>query len=128
MINAGVDDNDFFLYDGSGLSPDDEITPRALTRLLSYASRQSWGEAFKRSLPVAGVDGTLDHRFLNSRLKGRMWAKTGTLSEVNTLSGYVNTDSGRTLAFSIMVNERRPGTDEVEQAIDRIAEAISAAE
>jgi serine-type D-Ala-D-Ala carboxypeptidase/endopeptidase (penicillin-binding protein 4) len=128
MVDAGVADNDFFLYDGSGMSPEDEIAPRALTRLLSYASRQPWGEAFKATLPVAGVDGTLDNRFLKSRLKGRMWAKTGTLNEVNALSGYVNTDSGRTLAFSILVNERRPGSDDVEQAIDRIAEAISAAE
>jgi len=128
MVDAGVDDNDFFLYDGSGMSPDDLISPRAFTRLLSYASHQSWGNAFKASLPVAGVDGTLDNRFKDTRLKGRLWAKTGTLNEVNTLSGYINTDSGRTLAFSILVNGRRPGNDSVRQAIDRIAEAISAAE
>ncbi len=128
MIDAGVSDNDFFLYDGSGMSPDDQITPRALTRLLSYASRQSWGAAWRQTLPIAGVDGTLDNRFRDSPLKGRMWAKTGTLNEVNTLSGYLNADSGRTLAFSILVNGRRPGDDAIEQAINRIAEAISAAE
>jgi len=131
MVDAGVADNDFFLYDGSGMSPDDKVAPRAYTRLLSYASRQSWGAAFKATLPVAGVDGTLDGRFRDSRLKGRLWAKTGTLNEANTLSGYMNTDSGRTVAFSIMVNGRRPGNDSndaVVQAIDRIAEAISSAE
>ena len=131
MVDAGVADNDFFLYDGSGMSPDDKVAPRAYTRLLSYASRQSWGAAFKATLPVAGVDGTLDGRFRDSRLKGRLWAKTGTLNEANTLSGYMNTDSGRTVAFSIMVNGRRPGNDSndaVVQAIDRIAEAVSSAE
>ncbi len=128
MIDAGVDDNDFFFYDGSGMSPDDQIAPRAFTRLLSYASRQSWGAAWRQTLPVAGVDGTLDNRFKDSPLKGRMWAKTGTLAEVDALSGYLNADSGRTLAFSILVNGRRPGNDAVQQAIDRIAEAIAAAE
>ncbi len=129
MVDAGVDDNDFFLYDGSGMSPEDEITPRAFTRLLSYASQQSWGAAWRQTLPVAGVDGTLDNRFKDSRFKGRLWAKTGTLNEVNALSGYVNADSGRTLAFSILVNEHRPDDDDAaQQAIDRIAEAIAAAE
>jgi D-alanyl-D-alanine carboxypeptidase/D-alanyl-D-alanine-endopeptidase (penicillin-binding protein 4) len=78
-------------------------------------------------LPVAGVDGTLDHRFTNSPLKGKMWAKTGTLSEANTLTGYVNAASGRTIAFSILVNGRFRDSNE-DQAIDRIAEAIAAAE
>lgn len=128
MVNAGVDDGDFFLYDGCGLSTNDKITPRAFTRLLAYASRQSWGEEWRNTLPVAGVDGTLDHRFANSPLKGRMWAKTGTLDEVNALSGYVSAASGRTVAFSILVNSGYPGSVEENRAIDRIAEAIAAAE
>ncbi|MGA9062352.1 MAG: D-alanyl-D-alanine carboxypeptidase/D-alanyl-D-alanine-endopeptidase [Terracidiphilus sp.] len=128
MVDAGIDDADFFLYDGSGMSPDDKISPRAFTRLLSYASRQSWGAAWRETLPIAGVDGTLDDRLKDSRLKGRMWAKTGTLDEVNALSGYLAADSGRTLAFSILVNGRRPGSNAEQQAIDRIAEAIAAAE
>jgi len=128
LNGAGVDDNEFFLYDGSGMSPSDQIAPRALTRLLAYASRQPWGAAWKQSLPVAGVDGTLDNRFKDSPLKGRLWAKTGTADEVNTLSGYVSTDSGRIVAFSIMVNNHRPGSEAERQAIDRIAEAIAAAE
>jgi D-alanyl-D-alanine carboxypeptidase/D-alanyl-D-alanine-endopeptidase (penicillin-binding protein 4) len=128
LVDAGIDDNDFFLYDGSGMSPADQMAPRALTRLLAYASLQPWGAEWKQSLPVAGVDGTLDNRFKDSPLKGRMWAKTGTHDEVNSLSGYVNADSGRTIAFSIMVNGHRPGSEAEREAIDRIAEAIAAAE
>jgi len=56
-----------------------------------------------------------------------MWAKTGTLNEVNALSGYLTAASGKTLAFSILVNGRRPGSDAESQAVDRIAEAIAAA-
>jgi D-alanyl-D-alanine carboxypeptidase/D-alanyl-D-alanine-endopeptidase (penicillin-binding protein 4) len=126
LANAGVDDGDFFFYDGSGESHDDRIAPRALTQLLAYAQRQSWGAAWRETLPVAGVDGTLYGRFKNSPLKGHLWAKTGTLNETNTLSGYLTTASGKTLAFSILVNGRRPGSDAELHAIDRIAEAIAA--
>jgi D-alanyl-D-alanine carboxypeptidase/D-alanyl-D-alanine-endopeptidase (penicillin-binding protein 4) len=61
-------------------------------------------------------------------VKAQMWAKTGTLGEANTLSGYVNAASGRMVAFSILVNGRYPGSTAEEEAIDRIAEAIAAAE
>jgi serine-type D-Ala-D-Ala carboxypeptidase/endopeptidase (penicillin-binding protein 4) len=128
LVDAGINDADFFLFDGSGESEKDQMTPRAFTQLLSFASKQFWGVGWRASLPVAGVDGTLDHRFLNSPLKGKMWAKTGTLNEVNSLSGYLTAASGKTLAFSILVNGRRPGSDAEEHAIDKIAEAIAAAE
>lgn len=128
LVDAGVADEDFFLYDGSGLSSNDKISPRAFTRLLAYASHQSWGAAWRETLPLAGVDGTLDNRFKNAPFKGKMWAKTGTSSEVNALSGYVSAASGRMVAFSILVNGRYPGSDGEQQAVDRIAEAIAAAE
>jgi len=128
LVDAGVNDADFFLYDGSGMSPNDRIAPRAYAQLLSYASRQPWGAAWRDTLPIAGVDGTLANRFKASPLKGRLWAKTGTLNETNTLSGYLTAASGKTLAFSILVNGHRPDSDAEFQAIDRIAEAIAAAE
>ncbi len=128
MVNAGVDDSDFYLCDGSGLSGDDRMAPRALTRLLTYAAAQPWGENWRASLPVAGVDGTLLNRFKDSPLKGRLWAKTGTLNEVNALSGYVTAASGKTVAFSILENGRKPGSALEDQAIDRIVEAIAAAD
>src|SRR6202789_2378743 len=128
LLDAGVNDADFFLYDGSGMSPDDRIAPRAFAQLLSFASRKPWGAAWRDSFPIAGVDGTLANRFKNSTLKGRLWAKTGTLNEASALSGYLMAASGRTLAFSIMVNGRRPGSDAETQAIDRIAEQIAALE
>ena len=82
----------------------------------------------RASLPVAGVDGTLLNRFKDSPLKGRLWAKTGTLNEVNALSGYVTAASGKTVAFSILENGRKPGSALEDQAIDRIVEAIAAAD
>jgi len=102
------------------------MAPRAFTRLLSYAAKQPWGEAWRATLPLAGVDGSLVARFKNSPLKGKLWAKTGTLNEVNALSGYLTAASGKTIAFSILVNGRRPGSDAEAQAVDKIAEAIAA--
>lgn len=128
LVNAGVKDKDFFLYDGSGMSADDRVTPRAFTALLDYASRQPWGAEWRETLPIGGVDGTLEDRFRNLPLKGKVWAKTGTLNEVNALSGYVTAASGRMLAFSIMMDGRRPGSNAEFEAMDRIVEAIAAAD
>lgn len=131
LVDAGIDDGDFFFYDGSGMSGDDRIAPRALTGLLTYAARQGWGPEWRSTFPVAAIDGTLSGRFRDSPLKGRLWAKTGTLNETNALSGYLTADSGRTIVFSILVNGHRPGGEEELQttrAIDRICEAIAQAE
>ena len=128
LVDAGVDDDDFYLVDGSGMSSQDLIAPRAFTKLLSYASSQPWGLDWKATLPVAGADGTLAGRFKNSSLKGQLWAKTGTHAEGNSLSGYLTTTSGKTLAFSILVDNHRPESEAEVQAIDRIVEAIAAAE
>ena len=128
LVNAGVSDQDFFYYDGSGMSMDDRIAPRANTRLLSYTARQPWGGAFRATLPVAGVDGTLTNRFKNSPLRGKLWAKTGTLNETVALSGYLAGASGKMVVFSIMVNSHRPGSNAEAQAVEKICEAIAASE
>ena len=128
LVNAGIADGDFFLYDGSGLSNDDRMAPRAFTRLLVYAAHQPWGEEWRATLPVAGVDGTLAGRFKHSPLAGKMWAKTGTLNETTGLTGYMTAASGQTVAFSILINGRRPGDFAELRDGDRIAEAIAAAE
>lgn len=122
----GIDPGDFVFYDGSGLSPQDMITPRALTRLLAYAARQPWGSTYRASLPVGGVDGTLSGRFTDPALKGKIVAKTGTLAEVHGLSGYLTSASGRTVIFSILCNDHNPSGDTSRIAMDRIVAAIAA--
>ncbi len=128
LIDTGVSDQDFFFYDGSGMSVDDRIAPRANTQLLVWVARQPWGAAFRATLPVAGVDGTLTNHFRDSRLKGKLWAKTGTLKETVALSGYLMAASGKTLAFSVMVNGHRPGSNVESAAVERICDAIAATE
>ena len=127
LTNAGVDPGDFVFYDGSGMSAADLITPRAATTLLTYAEKQPWGAQYKSDLPVGGVDGTLSNRF-TGELKGRVFAKTGTLGEVNALSGYLTTKSGKTLVFSVLCNDHDPTSDAAKGAIDRIVTAVADSE
>jgi D-alanyl-D-alanine carboxypeptidase/D-alanyl-D-alanine-endopeptidase (penicillin-binding protein 4) len=127
LINAGIAPDDFFFYDGSGMSEQDLITPRALTQLLRYVAAQPWGAEFRGTLPVGGVDGTLADRFAQTALRGRIFAKTGTLGEVNTLSGYVTARSGRTLVISILCNAHRPDVEGTTKTMDAIVTALAAA-
>jgi len=120
LLNAGLRGDEFYLLDGSGLSRRDLITPAAVVQLLIYASRQTWGAAFEQTLPVAGADGSLAERFLNTPAGGLVHAKTGTLSHVNALSGYGETRSGRRLVFSIFCNNHNLPSAKVVAAIDSI--------
>jgi len=124
---VGIDPDDFILYDGSGLSGHDLVTPRATAKLLVWASTQPWFADWKRSLPVGGEDGTLAARFPKAPLKDNLFAKTGTLSEARALSGYVLGASGKTVVFSVMVGNHTPRTTADREAMDRIVAAIAAA-
>ncbi len=127
VIRAGVDKDDFVFFDGSGLSGHDLVTPRAITRLLQYASVQLWFADWKKSLPVGGEDGSLISRFGKAPLKDHVFAKTGTLGEARALSGYLECASGKTVIFSIMVGNHLPGTSEDREVMDKIVAAIAAA-
>jgi D-alanyl-D-alanine carboxypeptidase/D-alanyl-D-alanine-endopeptidase (penicillin-binding protein 4) len=127
LVGAGIDKDDFVFFDGSGLSGHDLVTPRATARLLQYASGQTWFEDWKKSLPVGGVDGSLASRFTKPPLKGKVFAKTGTLGESRALSGYVECASGRTVIFSIFVDNHLPQTSVDRDAMDKIVAAIAAA-
>lgn len=127
LVRAGVDPGDFELYDGSGLSPQDLITPRAFTQLLVYATRQPWGGELCDSLPIGGVDGSLSGRFHQRSLRGRVFAKTGTLASVHTLSGYLTAASGRTVVFSVLCDNHGPDGGATVRAMDQIVAAIAAA-
>ncbi len=126
LLQAGLSDHDFVLYDGSGLSTKDLVTPRSEAQLLAYAGTQPWFGQWKASLPIAGVDGTLSGRFTNSPLKSKVFAKTGTLGESRALAGFVQCASGREVIFAIMVDNHDPGSNAERVAMDKIVEAIAA--
>jgi D-alanyl-D-alanine carboxypeptidase/D-alanyl-D-alanine-endopeptidase (penicillin-binding protein 4) len=126
LENAGIDKDDFVFFDGSGLSGHDLVTPRATVQLLHYASTQPWFADWKKSLPVGGEDGSLTERFAKAPLKDHVFAKTGTLGEARALSGYLDTASGRTVIFSIMVGNHMPHLNADRDAMDKIVAAIAA--
>ncbi len=128
LLHAGLDPDDFIFFDGSGLSEHDLVAPRAMVTFLAYAAKQPWFAQWKASLPDAGEDGTLDARFPDPPLKGHLFAKTGTLGEANALSGYLDAASGRTLIFSIFVDDHTPATHAARVTMDKIVAAIAAAE
>jgi D-alanyl-D-alanine carboxypeptidase/D-alanyl-D-alanine-endopeptidase (penicillin-binding protein 4) len=125
LLSAGVAPTDFVLFDGCGLSVQDLVTPRTFTTLLTYAARQSWGAAYRASLPVGGVDGSLSSRFKQPLLNGKVFAKTGTLGEARALSGYLVAASGQTVAFSIMCTDHSPSLPADRTAMDNIVAAIA---
>lgn len=104
LAEAGLRTNEFVLRDGSGLSRHDLLSPRGTVRLLEYMWNSADRETYLQSLPIAGHDGTLNWRFKRTPARGRIRAKTGSMSHVLALSGYVSSHDGRTLAFSIFAN------------------------
>ncbi len=125
-LSAGVRAGDLYLTDGSGLSTHDLVTPRAMTQLLAFAVTQPWYGDFRAALPVGGVDGTLATRFSASLLKGKVFAKTGSLGESRALSGYLVTASRRTLLFCVFDDNHLPGSSADRVLMDRIVELIAA--
>ena len=120
LKGQGVRIADTAMYDGSGLSRGDLVTARAEVDLLVAMARHPLARAFRDSLPVAGVDGTLKRRMVGTKAQGRVFAKTGSLSHVNALAGYVDAISGRRFAFSIIVNHHTRPSKEATAAMDEI--------
>ncbi len=113
------------LQDGSGLSEQNLITPRAQSLLLRHVAGKSFFPFFLGSLPVAGRNGTLRGRMRGTPAANRVFAKTGTLSNAITLGGYVQSRSSELLAFSILVNDHRFGHYNARRGIDQICSLLA---
>jgi D-alanyl-D-alanine carboxypeptidase/D-alanyl-D-alanine-endopeptidase (penicillin-binding protein 4) len=122
--SAGIDPGDVIQTDASGLSRHDLVTPRAIVTLLSFAQKQSWFGTYYASLPVAGVDGTLEDRMKNTSAAGRIHAKTGSVEHVRTLSGFAETPGGRRLIFSFLSNNQGGKSHEAADALTGLCVAM----
>ncbi|MGH7554981.1 MAG: D-alanyl-D-alanine carboxypeptidase/D-alanyl-D-alanine endopeptidase [Longimicrobiales bacterium] len=121
---VGLDSLAFSLRDASGLSAQNLLTPDATVRLLEHANASPWGRQFRSALAAPRLRGsTLSNRL--EPLEGRLVAKTGTIANVNSLSGFVKTGSGRELAFAIFTNGSGLPSATVRHAIDAIVLAIA---
>jgi D-alanyl-D-alanine carboxypeptidase/D-alanyl-D-alanine-endopeptidase (penicillin-binding protein 4) len=101
---TGIDTTQVRLYDGSGLSVLNRVSARAVIHLLGYMARSPMWEAYRTTLPEAGAPDGL-RRMQRTRADRNLVAKTGTLSGVSALSGYVRAANGELLAFSILSND-----------------------
>ncbi|WP_284037964.1 MULTISPECIES: D-alanyl-D-alanine carboxypeptidase/D-alanyl-D-alanine-endopeptidase [Neobacillus] len=109
MVKFGLNSKTMVIRDGSGVSHVDLIPANEISKLLFVVQKETWFSSYQNSLPVSGVPekmagGSLRYRMKTADVQGRVKAKTGTLSTVSSLSGYVTTKNGQTLIFSIILN------------------------
>jgi len=109
--------------DGSGLSTLDQVTPRAMVRLLGYVHQAPWGPVFDAALPVEGESGTLKRHGKGAPSRGNLHAKTGTTNTVAALGGYVTARNGEVLAFSLIYNGHEGGS--AKAAMDQIGATMA---
>lgn len=126
LTNAGVPRSAYDFSDGSGMSTYNRVAPRGVVTFLRWATRQPWGAAWRATLPVGGVDGTLGRRFAGTPLAGKLFAKTGSLNATAALAGYLVAASGRTLTFAAYANDVPDGASATKK-MDAALVAIAAA-
>jgi D-alanyl-D-alanine carboxypeptidase/D-alanyl-D-alanine-endopeptidase (penicillin-binding protein 4) len=124
LTEIGVDPGAYNILDGSGLTRLNLVTPAAVVKLLRYMFESPARDNWLSLLPVGGQDGTLSSRFGETAAAGRVHAKTGSLSHVSALSGYVQRTDGSWVAFSILVNNHNGRAAEVRGVMDRICNLI----
>jgi D-alanyl-D-alanine carboxypeptidase/D-alanyl-D-alanine-endopeptidase (penicillin-binding protein 4) len=126
LEEIGVDSTTYELADGSGVSRYNVITPDLIIDLLKEMNKDFRIQAeFKTSLPIAGVDGTLQGRMKDSAAEGKLRAKTGSLRGVSALSGYTTSADNELLAFSIIMEHFVVQTSKIRKIQDRIGDLIS---
>lgn len=122
LEELGIDDTGLSVRDGSGLSRKDMVTPRILGELLFAMRAHPEADAFFNSLAESGEQqSTLERRLASYDV----WAKTGSLEFVRSLSGYIRTQDDRTLAFTILVNNYPTSSSRVRLAVDEVVSAIA---
>jgi len=121
LRGAGVGESEIALNDGSGLSRNDLISANTTVQLLTFMTKHRYFSQFRDALPIAGVDGTLRTRMRGTPAEGNVRAKTGSLSSVASLSGYVTTAAGEHLVFSMMLNNYPDAAAVRRDSIDAIA-------
>lgn len=114
-----------FLADGSGLARTNAISAKTMSELLIYMNQSKNREVFYASLPVAGVSGTLKNVAKNQAASGRVHAKSGTMRRTKSYAGYVETVSGKRLAFSIIANNYTCTNREIVQLMEQLMNQLA---
>lgn len=126
LANWGVPPNTYVIRDGSGLSRYDYLAPEALVHILDVMRKSPNFQLFYDALPIAGVDGTIKNRMRGTPAENNVHAKTGSVANARSLSGYVKTANGRTLIFSMLANNWTVPASDVTHVADVIAARLAA--
>jgi len=121
LASWGIATDGAQLVDGSGLSRRDVIAPDVLLAVLQKMFDATGTSPWMTALPIAGVDGSLENRMKGTPAERNVLAKTGTMSNIRSLAGYVTTRDGEHLAFVVMVNNFEGSGAAAVSAIDAIA-------
>ena len=124
LTRQGVPLAGWALSDGCGLDDSNLVTARGLGTLLASMNRHQYASAFKDSLALAGVDGTLKRRFLGTPSERRLRAKSGSIRQTYTLAGYASGRRGETIVFAILLNHFAGDSALAYAAINDICDAI----
>jgi D-alanyl-D-alanine carboxypeptidase/D-alanyl-D-alanine-endopeptidase (penicillin-binding protein 4) len=125
LTQMGIDSESYALADASGLSRRNLISPDATVQTLQQMTRSPNAPIYRNTLPVAGISGTLQNRFQESPVQGRLQAKTGALTNAIALSGYLEPTNYPALVFSITVNQYNQPLGQIQQGIDAIVERLT---
>ena len=120
LRECGLSPWEFFVEDASGLSRKNLVSPAGTVKLLQSMHASPNRDVWLASLPIAGEDGTLDWRFSKTPARGRIRAKTGTLTHVTALAGYATALDGRELVFAVFVNNFGVSTSYIRNLVDEI--------
>ncbi|MHC4942445.1 MAG: D-alanyl-D-alanine carboxypeptidase/D-alanyl-D-alanine endopeptidase [Planctomycetota bacterium] len=123
--DCGIEvDDSFVMKDGSGLARGNHISAHILTALLKAMYRSPHRDTYIRSLPIAGMDGSMEHRLTGHPYRSRVRGKTGWIREVSALSGYAQSLSGEVFAFSILFNGYKGRNAEMKSVQDAICRVM----
>ena len=120
LTEMGVDPQAHSIYDGSGLSRHNLAAPSTFVQVLSAMATTPMGQIYRDSLPIAGVSGSLKNRMKGTLAQGIVKAKTGSMSGVASLSGYINPPQYAPLVFSIILNQHDRPTSQMVKVIDEM--------
>ena len=127
LASLSLDPGRYDLHDGSGLNPQNRVAALDIVRFLRAMSISPLAEEWVSTLALSGdASGTLRHRFRDHSVRGRVYAKTGSLDHVNSLAGYATAQSGKNYVFAIVLNGRRVNDGTGHAFEDKILRALLA--
>jgi serine-type D-Ala-D-Ala carboxypeptidase/endopeptidase (penicillin-binding protein 4) len=127
LTSMGVDPQAYSIYDGSGLSRHNLVAPTTFVRVLSAMAIAPTGQIYRDSLPIAGISGSLKNRMKGTLAQGIVRAKTGSMSGVVSLSGYINPPQYSPLVFSVILNQHDRPTSQMVKVIDEVMVVLARA-